>query len=164
LQPGLFILYFVPQPAFMKIISSLAWLKQPPAPGHNLAFPFALILIAVLSCNGCSKSKPPTTQAPVQQPVTDTNQTSAAVAPQASAAMTPAPEDAPSPTVIAASPSGGADLRELNHAYIGWVIQNGRHPKSFDEFVATSGMSVPPPPTGKKYIIDKNGFINLANN
>jgi hypothetical protein len=149
---------------FMKIISGLALFKKPSASRHKPFFGFALILTATLSFTGCGK-KPSTAQAPAPQPALDTNQTLAApVAPQTSAAMPQVPEDAPAPVVIAASPNGGADLSALNHAYIGWVIQNGRHPKSFDEYVAASGISVPPPPAGKKYIIDKNGFINYANN
>jgi hypothetical protein len=52
----------------------------------------------------------------------------------------------------------------LNHAYIGWIVQNRRRPKSFEEYVALSGVQVPPPPAGKKYVIDKNGYINLENN
>ena len=66
--------------------------------------------------------------------------------------------------MVAASPEGGADLKQLNHAYIGWIVQNRRRPKSFEEYVALSGVQVPPPPAGKKYVIDKNGYINLENN
>ena len=136
----------------MKIISGLTRFRKPSASRHNRAIVFALILTATLSFTGCSK-KTSTAQAPAPQPALDTNQTAAAtpVAPEV-------------PTVIAASPNGGADLSTLNQAYIGWVIQNHRHAKSFEEYVAASGISVPPLPAGKKYIIDKNGFINYANN
>jgi hypothetical protein len=135
----------------MKIISGLTRFRKPSASRHNRAIVFALILTATLSFTGCSK-KTSTAQAPAPQPALDTNQTAAAPV---------APEET---TVIAASPNGGADLIALNHAYVGWIMQNGRHPKSFEEYVAASGISVPPPPAGKKYVIDKNGFINYANN
>ena len=83
---------------------------------------------------------------------------------QPAAAMTPAPQYAPAPVVVAASPDGGADLKQLNHAYIGWIVQNRRRPKDINEFVALSGIQLPPAPAGKKYVIDQNGFINYANN
>jgi hypothetical protein len=67
---------------------------------------------------------------------------------------------AQTPAIATAAP----DLIALNHDYMGWVIQNNRHAKTFEEYVAASGISPPPPPAGKKYVIDKNGFINYANN
>jgi hypothetical protein len=67
------------------------------------------------------------------------------------------------PVTVAASADGGADLKQLNHAYIGWIVQNHQRPKTFEEFVTISKMNVPPAPVGKKYVIDKSGFINLVN-
>jgi hypothetical protein len=67
------------------------------------------------------------------------------------------------PVTVAAAPDGGADLRDLNHAYVGWIIQTHQRAKSFEEYVAASGVSVPPPPAGKKYVIDGNGFIAIQN-
>jgi hypothetical protein len=125
--------------------------------GHAIfmktTFGCALILTAAMFFSGCAKSKPPVAQAP--PPVADTNPP---------AAVTHAPVYASAPVTIAASPNGGADLKQLNHAYIGWIVANRRHPKDFAEYVALSGVQVPPPPAGKKYFIDKYGFINLENN
>jgi hypothetical protein len=132
----------LPTPEFMKMVSGLARLTRLSASGDNPAFVFVLILTAALFSSGCSKGRS-TVQAPVPQP--------AQVAEYA-------------PAVVAVSPDGGADLKQLNHAYIHWIVQNRRSPKSFEEFVASSGIQVPPPPSGKKYVIDKYGFINLANN
>jgi hypothetical protein len=67
------------------------------------------------------------------------------------------------PVAVAANAEGSADLKALNHAYIVWIVQNHIRPKTFEEFVASSKISVPPPPAGKKYVIDKSGFINLVN-
>ena len=64
---------------------------------------------------------------------------------------------------VAVSPEGGADLRQLNHIYIGWIVQNRRRPKDFNDFVSSSGIQIPPAPAGKKYVIDKNGYIAVAN-
>jgi hypothetical protein len=63
---------------------------------------------------------------------------------------------------IAANPRGGADLKQLNHAYLRWIAQNRRRPKNYEDFIAASGIQVPPAPAGQKYVIDKNGFIALA--
>jgi hypothetical protein len=83
---------------------------------------------------------------------------------QASAAATPeqggiAPVS--SAVTVAAAPDGGADLRDLNHAYIGWIVRTHQRAKTFEEFVAASGTKVPPPPAGKKYVIDHAGFIAI---
>jgi len=66
------------------------------------------------------------------------------------------------PATVAASAEGGADLKQLNHAYIGWIVQNHRRPKTFEEFVTLSGIKFPAAPAGKKYVIEKSGFINLV--
>lgn len=70
---------------------------------------------------------------------------------------------ASTPVTVAAAPDGGADLRALNHVYIGWIIQSHQRPKTFEAFVAASGVNVPPPPAGKKYVIDHAGFIAIQN-
>ena len=113
------------------------------------------MLMAILLAVGCKKSQPAIVEV-APPPVADTSQPPAAVQ--------PAPQAASAPAVVAASPDGGADLKQLNHAYIGWVLQNRRRPQSFEEFVSLSGIKVPPPPAGKKYVIDSHGFINYANN
>jgi hypothetical protein len=120
----------------------------------KMIFGCALLLTTAVFFSGCTKSKPPVAQAP--PPVTDTN-------PPAPVSRPPEFVSAPS-VVIAADPKSGADLKQLNHAYVGWIIQNRRRPKNFEEYVALSGVQIPPPPAGKKYVIDQYGYINLANN
>jgi hypothetical protein len=137
----------------MKIISGLFRLKKMSAPGRSSAFVYLLLLPLTLFFTACNKSKPPAVQAAVEE---NTN--------QAPAVISPAPVPVSAPVVVAANPDGGADLKQLNHAYIGWIVQNRRRPKSFEEYVALSGVQVPPAPAGKKYVIDKNGYINLATN
>jgi hypothetical protein len=122
---------------------------------HGMAWlGLAAIVAAALFFSGCSKSKSPTVQAPAPSPVADSQ----------TPALPSALQHTSAPVVIAAGPEGGADLMQLNHTYVGWVLQNRRRPNSFDEFVAQSGVRVPPPPAGKKYVIDKYGFINLTAN
>jgi hypothetical protein len=71
------------------------------------------------------------------------------------------PPTGPAPTVSAAA-GGGADLKQLNHIYFSWIGRTHQRAKTFEEFQAASGVQVPPAPEGKKYVIDHNGFINLA--
>ena len=126
-------------------------------PGQYRRLEAGLCLIGVIGCaflsGGCSKHEAAGQPVAGAMPA-DTNQN-----PSVSA---PPPADASAP-VVAASPDGGADLRQLNHIYISWIVQNRRRAKSFDDFVSSSGAQVPPAPAGKKYVIDNNGFIALAN-
>jgi hypothetical protein len=116
----------------------------------------AVLLSVALILGGCHKSEP-AGQTTATPPAADQDQTTP---PPAPAYTPPAADTAPT---IAASPDGGADLRQLNHVYISWIVQNRRRAKDFDDFVASSGVQVPPAPAGKKYAIDKNGFIALVN-
>lgn len=138
----------------MKFFSGRFRFEPPVVVRRQFAGPGVLILASLIFVAGCSKSKPPVAQAPL--PVADTN--------LAAAAMPGAPVSTPPSVEIAANPNGGVDLKALNHAYISWIVQTRRAPSSFENYVAMSGAKVPPPPLGKKYVIDHNGFINLANN
>jgi hypothetical protein len=118
----------------------------------------SLIAGCALFFGGCSKQEA-ASQATVAPAPGDTNQDQTQNVP----APAYAPPAGTPATVVAANPDGGADLRQLNHIYMSWVIQNRRRPKSYDDFIALSGTQVPPAPTGKKYVIDNNGFIAVAN-
>ena len=116
-----------------------------------------LAIGSALLLGGCSKPGAATT------PVTTSP--AADATPDPSPATPPPPYTPPAnpmPTV-AVSPDGGADLRQLNHIYIGWIVQNRRRPHDFNDFISSSGIQIPPAPEGKKYVFDKNGFIALAN-
>jgi len=41
-------------------------------------------------------------------------------------------------------------------------VRNRRPPKNFEDFAATSGVEIPPPPDGKRYAIDKTMHIILV--
>jgi hypothetical protein len=112
-----------------------------------------MILTVLLGFTACKKSNPPTAQTP--PPVADTN--------PATTSMPQAPVSTPPPVEVPANPDGSVDLKALNHAYINWIVQTRQAPKSFEDYVSKSGVKVPLPPPGKKYVIDHNGFINLAN-
>ena len=70
---------------------------------------------------------------------------------------------APSPAPAAVTNSAGPDLVALNQALLGWRVQNQRVPSSFAEFAASANITIPPPPAGKKYIINNRGLISLVN-
>jgi hypothetical protein len=123
-------------------------------------FCLALVLGAAIIAAGCGKKseKPSSNATPPLQTTQDTSQP---------AAPGSAVNSQPVPVALATNAAGvtnaAPDLKQLNHAYIAWIVQNRRHLKTFEEFVSVSGMQVPPPPAGKKYIIDHSGFIALVN-
>jgi hypothetical protein len=113
-----------------------------------------MLLIGCFFMGGCSKPAANTTN--LAQPTPNTQTSTSDTAPPIYTPLTATP-------VIAANENGGADLKQLNHAYISWIVQNRRRAKNFEDFVAASGIQVPPAPQGQKYAIDKNGFIALVN-
>jgi hypothetical protein len=109
-------------------------------------------LAALVAASGCSKKTSSATPAPT--PVADA---------QADAA--PSQPAAPPPAQPSASPlvqdDGQPDLSVLNRRLIRWIVGNRRPPKNFEDFAATAGFAIPPPPPGKKYVIAKNMHIQL---
>jgi len=78
----------------------------------------------------------------------------------------PAPANPPNPAPSAAATAnpvvdanGAADLGELSRQLRGWIVGHRRLPQSFEEFVSTANLKVPPPPPGKKYAISKSTVI-----
>ena len=80
---------------------------------RGTAVVLAGFLTALLLTTGCSKSKPAATQA--TSPGADTN--------LAAAQMPQVPAATPEPVEVAANPDGGVDIKAMNHAYIGWIMQ-----------------------------------------
>ncbi|HWY32341.1 MAG TPA: hypothetical protein VNX46_16380 [Candidatus Acidoferrum sp.] len=113
----------------------------------------AMVLATILV--GCGH-KPTATAA--TQPASSDQSSASAASPELGATA-----PGTTPVTVAAALDGGADLRDLNHAYIGWIVQTHQRPRTFEEYVAASGVKVPPPPAGKKYVIDHAGFIAIQN-
>lgn len=63
---------------------------------------------------------------------------------------------------IAVQPNGEPDLSELDRYLRRWLVQNRRRPANFEEFAATAGITIPPPPAGKKYVITKRMHVQLV--
>ena len=114
-----------------------------------------LALVAgVLILAGCSKAKKAAAEPPpptAQQLKQAENDHMPVLSPTAPVAVAPL-----------ASPAGQPDLGEMNRALIRWLFGHRRPPANFEEFAATAGIPIPPPPAGQKYIIAKNMHIQLV--
>ena len=77
-------------------------------------------------------------------------------------AATAPPQSAPPPTATGVQPEAQPDLPELNRSLLRWMMGHRHRPKDFEEFAATAGVTIPPPPAGKKYIIRKDLHIALV--
>lgn len=119
-----------------------------PAP-FTRAAALAAVVAVVLSA-GCGKKAPDAAAPPASN--------TAAAVPGNQPVFTPPA----APTAVAPDAAGGVDLRQLNHAYIAWIVQSHQRPKTFEEFASASKMQIPPPPAGQKFVIDRNGFIALV--
>ena len=112
----------------------------------------ALSLAAVVAVSGCGKKN---VSATIPTPASASN-TAAQVGEQPAALNNPT-------TPAAAKPNGEPDLAELNRGLIRWIVRNRRPPANFQDFAATAGVTIPPAPPGKKYVIAQNMHIQLVN-
>ncbi len=99
----------------------------------------ACVAVLIVGC-GREASSPPSLDAPATAPAS----------PRGPVALTDAP---PAATVI---PDGGdtsATLHRLTQALRDHVVRSRSVPKDFEEFVAKSQVSFPPPPEGQQYAI-----------
>ena len=142
---------FVQLHVIVKKVFGLNRFFKQPSPRCNLVLIFALVLIACMYSTGCGKPKPPATQTTTDQKISlaTANQTSEQLA-------------STTPPTVTNQPNGEPDLKELNRSLLRWILGNRRRPKSFEDFAATAGIMIPPPPAGKKYVIAKDMHIQLV--
>jgi hypothetical protein len=100
---------------------------------------------------GCGKGKSTGPAAGTTPPLQTTQGTAQAAAPGSAVNPQPVPS-APAPNV-AVAPNTGPDLGQLQRALARWLVRNRRPPANFEDFAATAGVTIPPPPAGKKYFI-----------
>jgi len=91
----------------------------------------------------------------------------------APAENTPTTEAEPSTQVEASAPvavspgstnvNAAPDFATINYTIRGWVFQHGRMPTNFNEFAATCGLQISPPPPGKQYVFDAKLHVQLVN-
>ena len=113
-----------------------------------------LFLGTVLALNGCGKKPAPSAAV---LPAADTNSQPAQANPA------PAAPQVKQPVTTLVQPDGAVDLPELQRCVIRWIVANRRRPASFEDFAATAGVPIPPPPAGKKYILTRDMHVQLVN-
>jgi hypothetical protein len=118
-----------------------------------------LLVAGVAAFSGCGK-KPPTAASTPNPP--DSAQAPASQPPVNNTAKPPQVYSAPASPAVVSTQNGEPDLKQINRAYVGWIMRTQKHAKTFEEFVTASGIQIPPPPAGKKFIIDKRGYIALV--
>jgi hypothetical protein len=116
----------------------------------------AVVVGLAVVATGCSKVKSTSIQVPASSSVENTN-------PPSTTTQTIYQQPAQAnPATAAVQPAAGPDLRELDRGLIRWIVSNRRRPGSFEEFAATANITIPPPPTGKKYAFDHTMHIQLV--
>ncbi|HSU54245.1 MAG TPA: hypothetical protein VLT36_09320 [Candidatus Dormibacteraeota bacterium] len=123
---------------------------------------FLVLPIFLLLPLGCKKSSPgPATQTTTQQdPVVE--QSSASSPDQPPLHAPPLPPTPAAPKTIQDNGNTDAVLGQLSQELRKYVVRTRQAPKNFEEFIATSHVQAPPPPPGKKYVIER-GVIILKN-
>jgi len=95
------------------------------------------LLLAVTSVLACKKAPPPpTAESLARHGPPSMNQGTAT-----------------EPIVVPDGGSTEANLNQLSHALRKYVAGSRSVPKDFNDFVVKSGVQPPPPPAGKKYVI-----------
>ena len=113
-----------------------------------------LVLAAgILIFTGCGKAKKSAAEGPAPTP---------AQVKQTETDHMPAPARIPVTPGVVTQPNGEPDLAELNRSLLRWILGHRRRPNNFEDFAATAGVTIPPPPAGKKYFLASNMHIELV--
>jgi hypothetical protein len=148
------------QPDNFTTTTALAFANMKSFPGHKQTWfqsstpVYLALVVGVLLFAGCGKAKKSAAETPASSPES-VKQAETDHLPVA----TPTPAAAPA---LATAPNGEPDLKELDRSLLRWLMRNRRKPASFEDFSATAGVAIPPPPAGKKYVIAKNMHIQLV--
>jgi len=118
----------------------------------------ALVLGVALFAAGCGRKESPKPEA---------NTPSASPSPAQPTTPTAPPPVAPAPAPVDTAAGAKTDndvpvLQQLNRAVMGFRMQYHRNPASVEELATTAGISLPPPPPGKKYAFNHRGLIDLV--
>jgi hypothetical protein len=66
------------------------------------------------------------------------------------------------PAQTAGAPPAADKAVDLNREVRRWILGHRRPPKNFEEFAGSTAVQIPPPPPGKKYVLDKSMHVTLA--
>jgi len=118
-----------------------------------------IMLASTLFVSGCSRKSSDTANSQANAQTTQAIETanSAAPAQPGPAAVQPGPAAA---SIILAD--GQPDMAELNRVARLWILRNQRRPTSWENFAAHAGVQIPPPPPGKKFVLNKDMRVTLV--
>jgi hypothetical protein len=120
-------------------------------------FCLALVFGVAMFATGCGKkSAGPAASATPPPP-----QTNQAAVPPVSPSSTENSQPVPAAQAVNTDTTA-LTLRDLNRALLKLRMQGHQRPKTFEEFAATTNIQIPPPPAGKKYTLNKKGYIILV--
>ena len=129
---------------------------------------FCLLLLAgaAIFIAGCGKTSASATKPSDAENTQATNQTDQTQAPAATRNQAPAnPQTPTAPPAVTAT--GEPDLTAINRVMLRFVVSHHHKPANFQEFAAFAAsvnFTIPSPPPGKKYAIDKSGIhVDLVN-
>jgi len=114
----------------------------------------AVCAVLTLAATGCGGKK----ESEVDKPIApEEMQQGRAPAPP------PVPQTPSQPRTLAVPEGANSDqvLQQLNRDLMRWIVGHRRVPSSFEEFVSSAQITVPPPPAGKRYVIGKDKKIVL---
>ena len=134
---------------------SLLFPIQIPLSGSRFCIFSAMVLTMGLAglASGCGKkaeAPAPPPAAPVQEPP--------GPAPGPRVAQTPAQ---PQTLKVPEGASTDAVLQQMNRELLRWIVAHRRKPTSYEEFISSAQLTVPPPPAGKRYVLGSNMKIVL---
>jgi hypothetical protein len=110
------------------------------------------VALAIASIAGCSRRSSDAAKTDSPQMVQNLNQASV---------QPPQPQPAPA-TPAVSQPGDQVSLAEINHAARFWMFRNRRRPTDWDDFAAHAGVTIPPPPPGKKYALSHDMRVTLV--
>jgi len=122
----------------------------------------ALVLVVGLLAAGCGKKaspKPAATPPPAPQNLAQPTSPNANPPPAAPVTPPPPPVNA---ATAAKSDAELSTLQQLNRALMGYRMQYHRNPATVEELASAVGISLPPPPSGKKYAFNNRGLVDLV--